>query len=77
MNVGDDVVIGRAILDKDCRVGSGVRIVNAGKVQEADGPDGRYHIRDGIGCGPRGAVIPESGTAAHLVLDAEAAIRLP
>ncbi len=59
LNVGTDAVIERAILDKDCRVGSGVRIVNAAKVQEADGPDGRYHIRDGIVCIPRGAVIPD------------------
>jgi len=59
LNVGNDTVIERAILDKDCRVGSGVRILNAAKVQEADGPDGSYHIRDGIVCIPRAAVIPD------------------
>lgn len=59
VNVGNDVVIERAILDKDCRIGHGVRILNEGKVREADGPDGRYHIRDGIVCVPRGGVIPD------------------
>ena len=52
-------MIERAILDKDCRVGRGVRLTNeAGKV-DADGPNGMYYIRDGIVCVPRGAIIPD------------------
>ncbi|MDB5306986.1 MAG: glgC 1 [Gemmataceae bacterium] len=59
LNIGDGSVIERAILDKDCRVGKGVKLVNAGRKAEADGPNGMYYIRDGIICIPRGAIIPE------------------
>lgn len=59
LNVGDDTVIKTAILDKDCRVGSGVRILNEKNLQEYDEPTGMWHIRDGIVCVPRGAVIPD------------------
>ena len=50
-------MIERAILDKDCRVGSNVRIINAKGVQEAEGPN--YVIRDGIVVIPRQAVVPD------------------
>jgi glucose-1-phosphate adenylyltransferase len=59
MNIGDGTVIDRAILDKDCRVGSNVTIRNAEKRVEYDDPNGLYHIRDGIVCVPRGGVIPD------------------
>ena len=59
LNIGDGAVIERAILDKDCRVGRGARLCNRDNKMEADGPNGSYHIRDGIICVPRGAVIPE------------------
>jgi hypothetical protein len=52
-------VVANAILDKDCRIGRGVKLTNAAGVNEADGPNGSYHIRDGIICVPRGAVIPD------------------
>ena len=55
--VGDDVVIERAILDKDCRVGNNVRIVNRRGVQDDEGPN--FVIRDGIVAIPRGTVIPD------------------
>src|SRR5205823_283044 len=55
--VGDGTVIERAILDKDCRIGSNVRIVNAKGLQEAEGPN--YVIRDGIVIIARGAVVPD------------------
>jgi glucose-1-phosphate adenylyltransferase len=58
LNIGDGSVIERAILDKDCRIGKGVKLVNREKRQDYDGPNGLYHIRDGIICVPRGAVIP-------------------
>ena len=59
LNVGDGAVIERAILDKDCRIGRGVRLVNEDDARRRDGPNGIYHIRDGIVCVPRGAVIPD------------------
>jgi glucose-1-phosphate adenylyltransferase len=57
LSVGDNTVIERAILDKDCRVGRGVRIRNEKNVQEAETEN--YVIREGIVVIPRGAVIPD------------------
>ena len=55
MIVGDDCVIENAILDKDCRIGNKVRIVNRKKVENDDGKN--YVIRDGIVVIPKGAVV--------------------
>jgi glucose-1-phosphate adenylyltransferase len=55
--VGDGAVIERAILDKDCRIGAGVRIINARGIENEETPT--HIIRDGIVCIPRGTVIPE------------------
>ncbi len=55
--VGDGSVVERAILDKDCRVGRDVRLLNAKGVQDAEGSN--YVIRDGIVVVPRGAVVPD------------------
>ena len=57
VGVGDGSVIERAILDKDCRVGRGVRVVNRAGLPEADGDN--YAIRDGIVVIPKGAVLPD------------------
>jgi glucose-1-phosphate adenylyltransferase len=57
LGVADDCVIERAILDKDCRVGRGVRIVNQRGL--ADGEGDNYVIRDGIVVIPRGSVVPD------------------
>ena len=59
LNIGEGSVIERAILDKDCRVGKKVRLVNQEGKNEADGPNGMYFIRDGIICVPRGAIVPD------------------
>ena len=59
LNIGDGAVIQNAILDKDCRIGRGVKLINEKGAIEADGPNGMYHIRDGIIVVPRGTVIPE------------------
>jgi glucose-1-phosphate adenylyltransferase len=53
--IGDDTLIERAILDKDCRIGRGVRIINRDKKETADGPN--YVIRDGIVVIPKAAVV--------------------
>jgi glucose-1-phosphate adenylyltransferase len=57
LGIGDGAVIERAILDKDCRVGRNVRIVNERGLQEAEGDN--YVIRDGIVVIPNGAVVPD------------------
>jgi glucose-1-phosphate adenylyltransferase len=59
LNIGEGSRIERAILDKDCRIGRGVRVRDHDGDPDSDDPAGRYHIRDGIVCVPRGAVIPD------------------
>ena len=59
LNVGDGCVIERAIIDKDCRIGRRVRLVNEARKADADGPNGMYYIRDGIICVPRATIIPD------------------
>ncbi len=55
--VGDGAVIERAILDKDCRIGRHVKIVNQKGLETADGSN--YVIRDGIVAIPRGTIVPD------------------
>jgi glucose-1-phosphate adenylyltransferase len=57
VGIGPESVIENAIVDKNARIGRGVRIVNEKREQERDG--GNYHIRDGIVVVPKGAVIPD------------------
>jgi len=59
LNVGNGTIIRQAILDKDCRVGNNVKILNEAGRDEFDEPCGLWHIRDGVVCIPRGAVIPD------------------
>jgi glucose-1-phosphate adenylyltransferase len=56
-NVGDNAVIERAILDKDCRIGCNVQLINRRQLSNEDGPN--YVIRDGIVVIPNGAVVPD------------------
>ena len=56
MGIGRDTYIERAIIDKDARIGDGVRISPEGKPAHVDGDN--YYIRDGIVVVPKGAVIP-------------------
>jgi len=57
LGIGDDSALERVILDKNCRIGRGVRIVNRHDLQEAEGDN--YVIRDGIVVIPAGAVVPD------------------
>jgi glucose-1-phosphate adenylyltransferase len=57
VGIGDGSVIQRAILDKDCRIGADVRILNEREVREAEADN--YAIRDGIVVVPKGAVLPD------------------
>jgi glucose-1-phosphate adenylyltransferase len=53
LGIGRDVVLDRVIVDKNARIGDGVRLVNEAGVEQADG-DG-YYIRNGIIIVPKGA----------------------
>lgn len=55
LGIGDGAVIENAILDKDCRIGANVRIVNQEKIHDGEGKN--YVIRDGIVVIPKGAVV--------------------
>jgi glucose-1-phosphate adenylyltransferase len=55
LGVGRDVVLDRVIVDKNARIGEGASLVNAERVDHADG-DG-YYIRNGIVIVPKGAVV--------------------
>jgi glucose-1-phosphate adenylyltransferase len=57
LGIGADSVIQRAIIDKNARVGRGVRLVNEAGVRELDGPG--YYIREGIVVVTKDAVIPD------------------
>jgi glucose-1-phosphate adenylyltransferase len=57
LGIGEGCVIERAIIDKDCRIGRSVRLVNERGVQDQDHP--LYSIREGIVCIPRGTVVPD------------------
>ena len=56
LGIGRDVVLNRAIIDKNARIGDGARLVNEGNIDHADG-DGWY-IRGGIVVVPKSGVIP-------------------
>jgi glucose-1-phosphate adenylyltransferase len=57
LGIGRDSVLDKVILDKNARIGRGVRLVNERGVQEADGES--YYIRNGIIIVPKGAVVPD------------------
>ena len=59
IGVGEGSIIRRAIIDKNARIGAGVRLLNEAGVEEADGPDGSYYIRDRIIIVPKNGLIPD------------------
>ena len=61
LGIGRDVVLDRVIVDKNARIGDGVRLVNDSGVDHADG-DG-YYIRNGIIIVPKGAQVKAGVTA--------------
>ena len=61
LGIGRDVVLDRVIVDKNARIGDGVRLVNDRDIRNADGKG--WHIRDGVIVVPKGAVVTEGVTA--------------
>ncbi len=57
IGVGEGSVIERAILDKDCRIGKNVRIINKKHIENEEGAN--YVIRDGIVVIPKGIMVPD------------------
>jgi glucose-1-phosphate adenylyltransferase len=59
IGVGEGAVIRNAIVDKNARIGAGVRLVNEAGVEEFTAPDGSYYIRDRIIIIPKNATIAD------------------
>jgi len=57
LGIGPDSVIANAIVDKNARIGRGVRIENEAGTAERDGEG--YYIREGIVIVPKNGVIPD------------------
>ncbi len=57
LGIGEGSIIERAILDKDCRIGRNVRIVDQQNRRDLETPF--FHIRDGIVVIPDGTVVPD------------------
>jgi glucose-1-phosphate adenylyltransferase len=55
IGIGDGTIIRRAIVDKNARIGRGVKILNEGRENHRDGDN--HYIRDGIVVVPKNAVI--------------------
>jgi len=60
VGIGSDTIIEGAIVDKNARVGRGVKILNEARLREKDG-DG-YYIREGIVVIPKNAVVRDGTT---------------
>ncbi len=62
VGIGKNVILNRAIIDKNARIGNNVRLVNQHNVETADDDNGSWFIRDGIIIIPKNAIIAD-GTA--------------
>ena len=59
IGIGENTHIRNAIIDKNVRIGSNVRILNEAGRTEYDSEDGSYFIREGIVIVPKGATITD------------------
>jgi glucose-1-phosphate adenylyltransferase len=59
VGIGEGTIINRAIIDKNARIGNGVRLLNEVRIADADGENNSYYIRDGIIIVPKNAVIKD------------------
>src|SRR5262245_2816850 len=59
VGIGENTVIRRAIIDKNARIGADVRLLNEAGVDNVDGPNGTYYIRDRIIIVPKNGTIPD------------------
>jgi glucose-1-phosphate adenylyltransferase len=59
IGIGEGTVVRNAIIDKNARIGAGVRLVNERGVREEVGPDESYFIREGIILVPKNGIIKD------------------
>ena len=67
VGIGDNSVIKGAIVDKDCRIGTGVRIVNDRNIEESDRNSDVCVVCDGIACVIKGVTLPNGWTLQNAV----------
>jgi glucose-1-phosphate adenylyltransferase len=59
VGIGENSLIRRAIIDKNTRIGKNVQLINSRGVENEDGENGCYFIREGIIIIPKNAVIKD------------------
>src|SRR5205814_6222531 len=59
LGIGEQTIIRRAIIDKNARIGKNVRLLNEAGVENADGPNGMFYIRDRIIIVPKNGLLPD------------------
>jgi glucose-1-phosphate adenylyltransferase len=59
IGIGENTIIRRAIIDKNARIGSNVRLLNESGVENMDAGDASYYIRDRIIIVPKNATVPD------------------
>jgi glucose-1-phosphate adenylyltransferase len=57
IGIGEGAVIRNAIVDKNARIGAGVRLINDGKLPDQVAPDGSWHVRDGVIIVPKNGIV--------------------
>jgi glucose-1-phosphate adenylyltransferase len=59
IGIGERTIVRRAIVDKNARIGADVRLLNESGIENADGPNGMYYIRDRIIIVPKNGLVPD------------------
>ena len=59
VGVGENTIVRRAIIDKNARIGANVKLLNEGGIENTDGPEGMYYIRDRIIIVPKNGLVPD------------------
>ncbi len=57
IGIGQNTIVKNAILDKNVRIGSDVKLINRDNIQTFDAPDRSYYIREGIIIVPKNSTI--------------------
>jgi glucose-1-phosphate adenylyltransferase len=57
IGIGEGSVIRNAIVDKNARIGAGVRLVNERGATDAEDPEAGWFIRDGIIIVPKNGIV--------------------
>jgi glucose-1-phosphate adenylyltransferase len=59
IGIGENCLIRRAIIDKNARIGKNVKLLNQAGIENKDGENGCYYIREGITIIPKNAIIKD------------------